>query len=155
MFFSINKLCLFFNDQTNVIHFYPYSLNNIFNPVVEQLTTDYNKPKHTHLLDPKNQICSLVTTDKFLVVGTVNEISGWDWKVILNSKLTKPSWTIKVQSQSLIEKCDINCMWFKEEEGKLYAGCGDSKVYAYNLEDGRLVSTYEGHSDFIHCIHSQ
>nr|XP_026489890.1 THO complex subunit 6 [Vanessa tameamea] len=131
-----------------------FDLVNIFNPVVEQITSDFNKPKHIHLLESENQICSLVTTDKFLIAGTVNEISGWDWKAILSSKLTKPSWTIKIQPQSLIEKCDINCLWYKKDEGKLYAGCGDNKIYAYNLEDGSLVSTYEGHSDFVHCLHS-
>lgn len=130
-------------------------MDNIFNPVVELLTSDYNKPKYIHLLESEEQICSLVSTSKFLIVGTVNEISGWDWKAVAHSKLGKPSWTIKVHSQSIVEKCDINCLWYSAEEERLYAGCGDNKVYVYDLEDGRLIASYDGHTDYIHCVHGK
>ncbi|CAH0721969.1 unnamed protein product, partial [Brenthis ino] len=130
-----------------------FDLDNIFNPMVELLTSDYNKAKHIHILEPGNQICSLIATEKFLIVGTVNEISGWDWKAVVLSKLGKPSWTIRIQPQSMIDKCDINSLWYSAEEEKLYAGCGDNKIYAYDLEDGRLVATYDGHTDYVHCVH--
>lgn len=123
--------------------------------MVELLTSDYNKAKHIHIIEPGNQICSLISTEKFLIMGTVNEISGWDWKAVVLSKLGKPSWTIRIQQQSMIEKCDINSMWYSAEEEKLYAGCGDNKIYAYDLEDGRLVATYDGHTDYVHCVHGK
>lgn len=54
-----------------------------------------------------------------------------------------------------MEQADVNCLWLTDDEGKLYAGCGDNNVYVFNLEDGRVVSTYEGHDDFIHSIHGK
>ncbi|OWR52270.1 THO complex subunit 6 protein [Danaus plexippus plexippus] len=130
-----------------------FDLDNIFNPVIELLTPDYNKPKHIHTLESENQVCSLVSTENFLIVGSVNEILGWNWKSVIHPKLGKPAWTIRIQPKSFIEKCDINYLWYCEEEGKLYVGCGDNNIYIYNLEDGKLVSTLEGHSDYIHCLH--
>uniref|UniRef100_S4PKL1 THO complex subunit 6-like protein n=1 Tax=Pararge aegeria TaxID=116150 RepID=S4PKL1_9NEOP len=130
-----------------------FDLDNIFNPVIELLTSDYNKPKHIHTLESGSQVCSLVSTKKFLVVGTVNQISGWDWKSLGHSKLGKPAWNITIRPRSLFENCDINSLWCSEDEEKIYAGCGDNKIYVHNLEDGRLVNSYEGHSDFVHCVH--
>ncbi|KOB74155.1 THO complex subunit 6-like protein, partial [Operophtera brumata] len=127
-----------------------FDLDRILNPVVELLSNDYNKPNQTHTLESGAQVTSLASTDKFLIIGSVNEISGWDWKGILSSKLSKPSWVIKIPSQSSIEQCDVNSLWLAENQEKLYAGCGDNSVYVYNLEDGRLLSTYKGHSDYIH-----
>ncbi|XP_041977121.1 THO complex subunit 6 [Aricia agestis] len=130
-----------------------FDLDCIFNPVIELLSSNFSQPKHIHKLQEGNQICSLITVEKFLIVGTVNEISGWEWKAVLNSKLNKPSWTIKVNPNSLLEQCDVNSLWYSEEEGRLYAGCGDNNIHSYNLEEGRLIQSYEGHSDFIHSVH--
>lgn len=77
------------NNCANYNFFFVFSLDNIFNPVIELLTSDYNKPKYIHTLESGSQVCSLITTNKFLVVGTVNQISGWDWKAIEHSKLGK------------------------------------------------------------------
>ncbi|KAF9422214.1 hypothetical protein HW555_002023 [Spodoptera exigua] len=129
-----------------------YDLDRILNPVVELLTSDYNKPKYIHTLESGSQICSLASTEKFLIVGTVNEISGWDWKNAVSSKLSKPSWVIRIPSRSSMEQTDVNSLWLSEDESKLYAGCGDNNVYVFDLEDGRLVSTFKGHNNFIHAI---
>lgn len=131
---------------------YIFSLDRILNPVVELLTSDYNKPKHIHTLESGHQICSLASTEKFLIVGTVNEISGWDWKSAVSSKLSKPSWSIRIPFRSSMEQTDVNSLWLSEDESKLYAGCGDNNVYVFHLEDGRLVSTFKGHNNFIHAI---
>ncbi|KPJ19061.1 THO complex subunit 6 [Papilio machaon] len=136
-------------------HIAVFDLDTILHPVIELLTPDYNKPKHLHLLENKTQICSLLSTENFLIVGTVNEICGWDWKAIVQSKLSKPAWTIKISFHSKIDETDVNSLWFNEEENKIYAGCGDNKVYVYNLEDGRHLNTFDGHKDFIHSIHGR
>ncbi|XP_053625625.1 THO complex subunit 6 [Plodia interpunctella] len=130
-----------------------FDLDRILNPVVELLTSDYNKAKYIHSLGSKDQVCSLASTEKFLIVGTVNEISGWDWKGVLSAKLSKPSWVMKTPSNSRLEKNDVNSLWLPEDESKLYAGCGDNNLYIFNLEDGKLVSTLEGHTDYIHSVH--
>ncbi|KAG6449446.1 hypothetical protein O3G_MSEX006079 [Manduca sexta] len=132
-----------------------FDLGRILDPVVELLTADYNKPKHIHTFQSEKQICSLASTDKFLIVGSVNEITGWDWKSVVSSKLSKPAWSIKISSKCQIDQTDVNSLWLSEDEEKLYAGCGDNNLYVYNLEDGRLVSTYDGHEDFIHSVHGK
>ncbi|XP_049867093.1 THO complex subunit 6 [Pectinophora gossypiella] len=132
-----------------------FDLDRILNPIPELLTDDYNKPKFVHTFENRSQICSLASTEKFLIIGTVNEITGWDWKAVICAKLGKPSWTIRTPSQPSMEQSDINCLWLSEGEEKLFAGCGDCNIYAFNLEDGRLVSTYEGHTDFIHSVHGK
>ncbi|CAH2073322.1 unnamed protein product, partial [Iphiclides podalirius] len=132
-----------------------FDLDSILHPVIELLTPDFNKPKHLHLLEKGNQICSLASTEKFLIVGTVNEILGWEWKTVLQSKLSKPAWSIKISSLSRVDETDVNSLWLSDENNKIYAGCGDSKIYAYNLEDGRLVNTFDGHRDYIHSVHGR
>lgn len=150
---KINNYCIL---HVIIVPFYNFSLDRILNPVVELLTSDYNKPKHIHTLESGHQICSLASTDKFLIVGTINEISGWNWKNAVSSKLSKPSWVIRIPSQSSsMEQTDVNSMWLSEDETKLYAGCGDNHIYAFNLEDGRLISTMKGHNDFIHSVHGK
>lgn len=132
-----------------------FDLDRILNPVAELLTVDFNKPKHIHTLESEKQVCSLVTTEKFLIVGSVNEISGWDWKGFLNFKLNKPSWVIKMPSHSILEQIDVNSLWLSEDENRLYAGCGDNNVYVINLEDGKIISTFTGHEDYIHSVHGK
>lgn len=135
--------------------FYFCSLDRVLNPVVELLTADFNKPKRIHNLESGLQVCSLASSDKFLIVGSVNAITGWEWKGMLSSKLSKPSWNIKIPSLSSIEQCDVNSLWLSDDQAKLYAGCGDNNVYVYNMEDGSLLSTYRGHEDFVHSVHGK
>jgi hypothetical protein len=42
------------------------------------------------------QICSMVTIDKFLLIGMVGEISAWDWKTITASKNPKLAFSIQI-----------------------------------------------------------
>ncbi|XP_045491802.1 THO complex subunit 6 [Colias croceus] len=130
-----------------------FDLDGILRPDPDSISPDFNKPKKIHKITSGTSICSLASIDKFLIAGTVNEIHAWEWKAIVNPKLSKPSWTIKIKSQSFMEQCDINSLWVSDDAEKLYAGCGDNKVYVFNLEDGSLLTSYEGHESYIHCIH--
>lgn len=85
----------------------------------------------------------------------MNEISGWDWKNVASAKLSKPAWSIKVPSQNTMEQTDVNSLWLSEDEAKLYAGCGDNNIYVYSIEDGRLLCTFKGHTDFVHSVHGR
>jgi THO complex subunit 6 len=53
-----------------------------------------------------------------------------------------------------LDKADVNSMTVRPEEDKLYAGCGDNKIYCYDLDGGKLIRTFQGHDDYIHCVHS-
>ncbi|XP_050678454.1 THO complex subunit 6 homolog [Leptidea sinapis] len=129
-----------------------FDLSSLLNPDKDKITADYDKPKRIHNL-PKNTgfICSLASSEKFLIVGIDNEIQGWNWKEI-HSKPGKVVWRIKIKTSG---QCEVNSLWLSDDEEQLYAGCGDNNVYVYNLEDGTLISKYSGHEEYIHCIHGK
>ncbi|XP_067010855.2 THO complex subunit 6 [Anabrus simplex] len=128
-----------------------YDLQKILSPG-EGFTSPLHRPEYHFKLNNESSVCSMVTTDKFLVTGTVGEIHGWEWKTITSNKNPKLAWTIQIpSSRDTLEKTDVNCMF--SSEGQLYAGCGDNKIYIFSLEDGKLVRTMDGHDDYIHCIH--
>ncbi|KAJ8872615.1 hypothetical protein PR048_026221 [Dryococelus australis] len=99
------------------------------------------------------QVCSMVTTDKFLITGLTGEISGWDWKTITSGSNPKQSWNIQITTaKDAVDKPDVNSLVVSKEDNLLYAGCGDNKIYAFSLEDGKLVRTMSGHEEYIHSI---
>lgn len=55
-------------------------------------------PTYRFTAHPNEHVESMVTTEQFLVTGTLGEISGWDWKTITSNKASKAkvSWTIKL-----------------------------------------------------------
>lgn len=128
----------------------------ILNPSDTQ-TLEQCKPKIKFTVNKDEQICSLVTTNDFLICGSLGEISGWSWKNIIPAKIaTKSSWVIALTKfKDGLEKTEVNCMWYDDATGLLFAGCGDNNIYVYTLEDGRLVRSMESHEGFIHSIHNQ
>lgn len=64
-------------------------------------------PNYRLTVYPDQHIESMIATDNFLIIGTVGEISGWDWKVVASSKATKnkPSWVIQIPANKYIYKC--------------------------------------------------
>ncbi|XP_014246386.1 THO complex subunit 6 [Cimex lectularius] len=108
-------------------------------------------PKHIYTVPNKEQVCSLSSSDKFLIVGTVGAIFGLDWDTI-KSLSPQVSWTITLPtSNDKLLKTDVNSMFVKEN-AELYAGCGDCTIYAFSLEDGKMIRNYKGHTDYIHSI---
>lgn len=112
------------------------------------------KPKCSFSSPKKEQICSLASTNKFCITGTVGHIYGWDWESIKNDT-PKTSWTISLaMACETLQKIDINSLFVKQNELSpiLYAGCGDNKIYVFSLEDGNIIRTFDGHEDYIHSI---
>lgn len=50
------------------------------------------------------------------------------------------------------DKPDINCMVYSTTNHLLYAGCGDNNIYIISLEDGKILRTMQGHTDYIHGL---
>lgn len=98
-----------------------------------------------------------MSTENFLVCGTIGEIFGWNWtNIIPNKTSTKPAWNIQLPKiKDGLEKNEVNCMWYDEATKLLYTGCGDNNIYVFTLEDGRLVRTMSSHENYIHSIHNQ
>lgn len=55
-------------------------------------------------------------------------------------------------SRDSYDKPDINYMAYSKANHLLYAGCGDNNIYIVNLEDGRILRSMQGHTDYIHCL---
>ncbi|CAK9821973.1 THO complex subunit 6 homolog [Anthophora retusa] len=112
-------------------------------------------PNYHFTAHADQQVQSMVSTENFLVTGTSGEICGWDWKIITSSKApkSKVSWTIQLPvDKDSYERADVNYMIYSKPNNLIYAGCGDNKIYVITLEDGRIVRSLEGHTDYIHCL---
>lgn len=131
-----------------------YDLQKILSPG-DGFTPSCRKAEYHFCVKQDVQICSMVTIDKFLLIGMVGEITGWDWKTVTASKNPKLAFSIQIPTaKDALEKPDVNSMLFCKTDGHIYAGCGDNKIYIFGLEDGKLVRTMEGHDDYIHSIHN-
>lgn len=92
------------------------------------------------------QIQSLAFYKNFLIVGSnVGTISGFTW---YKKRLTKKAWEVSVSKGTI----DINSLYVHERDGILYAGCGDNIIYAVNLDDGKVLRSFSGHTDYVHAI---
>ncbi|EFA83811.1 WD40 repeat-containing protein [Heterostelium album PN500] len=52
---------------------------------------------------------------------------------------------------SLSERCEINGLDV-DNNGRLYFGCGDSNAYCWDVVRGQMISTFVGHSDYVHQV---
>lgn len=128
-------------------------MKKVLDPLSDNVEKYSNNAETIFSVEKDIPVCSMVSTDTHLVVGTCGEISGWDWKCITESKILKPSWKIAIpDNKRNIDRPDVNSMWWNENEEKLYAGCGDNNIYSFDLSNSKLVKTYDGHSDYIHSI---
>ncbi|XP_012214822.1 THO complex subunit 6 homolog [Linepithema humile] len=111
-------------------------------------------PNYRFAAHPDQEVACMLSTEHFLVTGTRGEISGWDWKTITSSKAkNKISWNIQIPAnKDNYDKPDINCMVYSTTNHLLYAGCGDNNIYIINLEDGKILRTMPGHTDYIHGL---
>lgn len=96
---------------------------------------------------------SLLTTETHLIVGGVGVIYAYTWKNIKTSKTVQPAWTIELPcNQDVFDNVDVNCLLYNQESRQIYAGCGDNKIYIYDLETRKLLKILDSHSDYIHCL---
>ncbi|KAJ8676208.1 hypothetical protein QAD02_011994 [Eretmocerus hayati] len=130
-----------------------YNLSSVLGP--KRAENEVLGPTYQFKAYPDQQVQSMLTTSNFLVTGTCGEISGWDWKIVTSSKASKikPSWVVQIpMKKDSLEKADVNCMIYSKENHIVYAGCGDNKVHIINLDNGKIVGSLSGHTDFIHSI---
>ncbi|XP_078044626.1 THO complex subunit 6 [Augochlora pura] len=112
-------------------------------------------PTHQFAAHPTQQVMSMVSTDNFLVTGSSGEVCGWNWKMVTSNKTPKikVSWTIQLPvNKDSYEKPDVNYLVYSKPNNVLYAGCGDNNIYVISLEDGRIIRSLQGHTDYVHCL---
>ncbi|XP_050307298.1 THO complex subunit 6 [Anthonomus grandis grandis] len=111
-------------------------------------------PKSKITVCPDLQINSLLATENHLLVGGYGEIYAYSWKTIKGSnRNVKPTWSIEIPSdQDELNRAEVNSLLFEESSANIYAGCGDNKIYIFNLESRKPIKTLTGHTDYVHSI---
>lgn len=67
----------------------------------------------------------------------------------------KPSWKIDLPDiKDSFDKADVNTLIYNKETDHVYAGCGDSNIYVFDIEHGKVIQTLKGHTDYIHSINN-
>jgi len=89
------KACGFAIIQFTCSQTYIFSLQKILSPG-DGLTPSCRKAEYHFCVKQDVQICSMVTAEKFLLIGMVGEITGWDWKTITTSKNPKLAFNIQI-----------------------------------------------------------
>ncbi|GIY96266.1 THO complex subunit 6 homolog [Caerostris extrusa] len=93
-------------------------------------------------------IFSLASTKQLIISGGVGELTLWKWSDV-KRKEKKPVWTFFIPQGESLTKSEINSI---ENEGIIYAGCGDNKIYCLDIIKQTLLFVLEGHTDYIHCL---
>lgn len=102
--------------------------------------------------DEKNvRVLCMVFSNNTLIVGTnVGKVFGLSW---YKNRLAKKQWEVFIASKIWADSNDINALCLQQDETILYAGCGDNNIYAIDIgNDGKIIETFKGHTDFIHCL---
>lgn len=136
-------------------HIAVFDIPLILNPGDNVSNNVSTKPVYVFESRNSEPINSLASSSKFLIVGTIGEIVGYDWKSVIPNKHPKISWSIQIPSfKDTLEKVDVNSIVVNENSGneQLITGCGDNKIHVFSLKDGKHVSTLEGHEDYIHSV---
>ncbi|CAN7988669.1 unnamed protein product [Ixodes pacificus] len=101
-----------------------------------------------------SSIFALVMSEDFLISGGNGEILAWDWSS-LKKKTAKKSWSLSIPQGENIVQPEVNTLVLTgkdSEQRVLLAGCGDNKVYAWDIETRILLSTFDRHVDYIHAL---
>lgn len=148
--FSITQICVIPEEHT-------YDLDDEQKAPVSVVASSKNslsKPLQIFKISENGdlKVQSLSFYGNVLIVGTNGgTIIGFTW---LKKRLTgKKSWEIQIPPGQLSsDQCDINSMWLNKKDGVLYAGCGDNNVYSFDLNNGQIIHSFTGHTDYIHWI---
>ncbi|KAI4377801.1 hypothetical protein MLD38_015376 [Melastoma candidum] len=99
-----------------------------------------------------------------LSCGDDGHIRGWIWKElgklevpVCRGDYLKPAIDL-VNPQArgpwgaLSPIPETNALAVDEKQGSIYAACGDSSAYCWDVETGKIKMVFKGHSDYLHCI---
>ncbi|RDD37182.1 THO complex subunit 6-like protein [Trichoplax sp. H2] len=96
-------------------------------------------------------IYALTSTSTYLVCGILDRIVGYKWSEILDKDIHEV-WKIYIPSSKQYKSAQVNSLVWNEEENILYCGCGDGRIYGYDLKSGHNKCSMVGHEDSIHSI---
>lgn len=146
--FSISQVCAISEEQIAEVH----GKTNGPSDASIQSKKALARPHQVFKASEDGQpIRSLAFHNNFLIVGTVGIVTGYTW---LKNRLTKKSWEIRMPAKNEIssQQNDINCLWLNKNDSILYVGCGDNNIYVAALDDGQVLRSFGGHTNYVHSI---
>ncbi|KAL3197161.1 hypothetical protein MRX96_014775 [Rhipicephalus microplus] len=99
-------------------------------------------------------IFALVACDDFLISGGSGEIFAWNWDK-LKRRTAEKSWALSIPQGESIVQPEVNALVLSGKDSDqrvLIAGCGDNKVYVWDVETRMLLSTLSRHTDYVHDL---
>ena len=72
--------------------------------------------------------------------------------LLLFKQEPKPKWSLQPDSTTPFSRPETNSLVIDSEEDTLIAGCGDNKVYVWDISSGDRKHVLEGHIDFVHSV---
>ncbi|XP_050408253.1 THO complex subunit 6 homolog [Patella vulgata] len=98
-------------------------------------------------------IYCLTSTDTFLISAGEGDICAWKWSDIHN-KAPKIIWSLSLPKKGVFTNPEVNSMVVDKQEQatRLLAGGGDNDIHIWNMENGQLENSLQGHEDYVHSI---
>ncbi|MCO5554616.1 hypothetical protein L7F22_008148 [Adiantum nelumboides] len=103
-----------------------------------------------------------------LSCGDDGKIQGWHWKDInegahfgrVNGKPWKPDFVLANPQQKGVRGAlapipETNAIATNSQEGCIFSATGSGHAYCWDIETEKIITTFEGHSDYLHCISSR
>lgn len=100
-----------------------------------------------------------------LSCGDDGKVQGWHWKHIkegacsgnVNGKRWKADFVLANPQEkglrgALAPIPETNAIATNSQEGCIFSATGSGHAYCWDLETGKIITTFEGHSDYLHCI---
>ncbi|KAL3270109.1 hypothetical protein HHI36_009167 [Cryptolaemus montrouzieri] len=126
-----------------------FHLSRLINLDVK-LSKEEQFPKYSFVIDPNIQINSLISTDTFLIVGTVGEIRAYLWKSIKTSKSVNCVWSIDIPNiKDGLDKPDVlseHTDYIHDLTvlgNDLISGGEDGLVCIWDLRDYKRINTIQ------------
>jgi len=116
-----------------------------------EASTDSWKAWLTFQAHDGGAIYSLISTDTHLISAGTGSICAWKWSQIL-SKVPKVAWFLNIPSPDRTANPETNSLAVDDQDGRLFAGCGDNLVHVWDMSSGSHLLSLKGHEDYIHCV---
>ncbi|XP_077532030.1 THO complex subunit 6 [Haemaphysalis longicornis] len=99
-------------------------------------------------------IFAMIMSDEFLISGGNGEIFAWNWDKV-KKKSAEKSWALSIPQGESIVQPEVNALVLSgkdSEQTLLIAGCGNNKIYVWDIETRTLLSTLTRHTDYVHDL---
>lgn len=127
-----------------------FSLNAVLSP---EAAEEAWCPYYTFQASDGPSNC-IITADRFLLNAGKGCVTAWNWSDVL-TKAAKVVWMVEIpQILDRHSPPEINSIISYSQDGgmRLLAGCGDNLIHMWDIVNGKHLSSFCGHVDYVHSI---